>query len=304
MGDKHAYLIIAHGQFPLLALLIQALDHERHDIYLHIDAKVKEFDWEGFRALPKKSRLFFVPRRNVGWGDFNMIRTELELLRQASKEGYAYYHLLSGADLPLKNPEECLAFFDENAGKEWVHFAASPEQGGMDVSGRVKYYHLWQNRVGRKKRGWGKRLANLFLRLQKALGVNRLRGKDLVLRWGANWFSISHELAQYVLSKEREIASLCRMSACADEVFLQTLVWNSPFRERLYFPNESGDYRGCMRLVDWERGDPWVFVSEDYDFLRPSDFLFARKFDWEKDAAICLRLVEENRSVAPFVWKK
>lgn len=45
----HAYMIIAHRQFDLLAKLITALDDERNDIFVHIDAKVRDFDFENSR---------------------------------------------------------------------------------------------------------------------------------------------------------------------------------------------------------------------------------------------------------------
>ena len=36
---KHAFLIIAHNEPGVLAALLQQLDDERNDIYLHIDAR-------------------------------------------------------------------------------------------------------------------------------------------------------------------------------------------------------------------------------------------------------------------------
>ena len=39
---KHAYMIIAHTNFQQLQTLIDLLDDERNDIYLHIDKKAKK----------------------------------------------------------------------------------------------------------------------------------------------------------------------------------------------------------------------------------------------------------------------
>ena len=33
---KHAFLIIAHNEYPILEVLLSMLDDERNDIYLHI----------------------------------------------------------------------------------------------------------------------------------------------------------------------------------------------------------------------------------------------------------------------------
>lgn len=38
-SDKHAYCILAHGNWEQLQLLVSVLDDERNDIFLHIDKK-------------------------------------------------------------------------------------------------------------------------------------------------------------------------------------------------------------------------------------------------------------------------
>lgn len=39
---KHAMLIMAHNQFEILEKLMQQLDHESNDLYIHIDRKSRE----------------------------------------------------------------------------------------------------------------------------------------------------------------------------------------------------------------------------------------------------------------------
>lgn len=39
---KHAFLIIAHNEYPVLEVLLSMLDDERNDIYLHIDKRATE----------------------------------------------------------------------------------------------------------------------------------------------------------------------------------------------------------------------------------------------------------------------
>ena len=39
---KHAFLIIAHNEYPVLRALLSMLDDERNDIYLHIDQRAAE----------------------------------------------------------------------------------------------------------------------------------------------------------------------------------------------------------------------------------------------------------------------
>lgn len=83
-----------------------------------------------------------------------------------------------------------------------------------------------------------------------------------------------------------KIISVCRLSIyhkhCkfADELFLQTVIWNSPYRNTLYREDWDDDYRSCLRYIDWNRGRPYIFLISDKKELDSVDgFLFARKFD-------------------------
>ena len=101
---KHAYLIMAHNEPEILQLLLSSLDDERNDIYVHIDRKAS-FDASVFRTL--KSHFQVLPIHiDACWGDFSLVEIELALFKEAySKGSYAYYHLLSGVDLPIKSQD-------------------------------------------------------------------------------------------------------------------------------------------------------------------------------------------------------
>ena len=51
--NKHAYLIIAHNNFEILEKTLKILDDEKNDFYIHVDKKVKNFDFEKFRIIIK-----------------------------------------------------------------------------------------------------------------------------------------------------------------------------------------------------------------------------------------------------------
>lgn len=120
--NKHAYLIIAHNNFYILEKLIKLLDDERNDIYIHIDKKVKEFDFEYFINICKKSNINFIKRNKVYWGSYSQIQCELNLLKEATKNCYKYYHLLSGIDLPIKSQNYIHDYFEKNKGIEFIGF--------------------------------------------------------------------------------------------------------------------------------------------------------------------------------------
>lgn len=292
MNTKHAYLIICHHQFELLELLCRCLDYPLHDFYIHLDAKVEDFDYGGFRSKIRHSDVHFISERvNVSWGSYSMIRAELALFRAATAGEYEYYHLVSGVDMPLRTAQELYDFFHENCGQEFIHFCSADYCASNGVLDRVKYYRLLQEKVGRSA-AYLKFLEKCIVCLQRIVKVDRLAQMEEVIMCGAQWVSLTHGLVMHILQRERWIEKVFRWSLCADEVFVQTITWNSPYRENLYSPNDIGDYRSCMRYVDWERGKPYTFRLHDFDELTSTDFMFARKFDYCDDPALCEKLAQ------------
>lgn len=126
---------------------------------------------------------------------------------------------------------------------------------------------------------------NMSIQVQKLIRVNRKKSR-IELQKGANWFSITHELAKYVVKKREWIEEFFKNTANPDELFLQTLIINSYFKDNLYCKKFDNTYDSCKRFIDWERGNPYVWREIDFDLLIKSDFLFARKFDYLKSPNI------------------
>lgn len=270
---KHAYLIMAHNEFYILEKLLKLLDDEKNDIYLHIDLKVKDFDYEHYKKIVKKSNLFFVERTDVRWGDYSQINCELLLIKEATKRKYSYYHLLSGVDLPLKSNEEIYNFFKENKGYEFIGFCKDNKKNEE----RIKYYHFFVRNI-KKKIFYT--LHFILLTLQKIFRINRLKNNDITIKKGGNWFSITHNFATYVIKEETNIKRHFKNSICGDEVFLQTLCYNSKFNSKVYRKYEC-EHFNIQRYIDWNRTDgksPYTFEIEDKEMLLNSSMLFARKF--------------------------
>ena len=117
-NSRHAYLIMVHKDMYSFEKLLQLLDYELNDIYVHVDLKCKNFNYDLYKSLINKSKLIFIEDRySVIWGGVSQIDAELSLLKTAQKNGnYSYYHLMSGSDLPLESPRKIHQFFNENDG--------------------------------------------------------------------------------------------------------------------------------------------------------------------------------------------
>lgn len=288
---KSAYLIMAHHQFGLLQKLLELLDDPDNDLYIHIDKKAGDVDLDAIRQSVSRSAVFFTDRISVTWGSYSQIQCELLLLEKAvGRGGYDYYHLLSGSDLPLKTSGEINAFFAAHAGTEYVHFRMDKMDAG--ALQRVSRYHFFQKHL----RSWWlfRALRSLSAGVQTVLRVDRVKNSGIQFATGANWFSITEDLARYVLDDRAFIDKWFRYSRCGDEMFLQTLVLNSDFRGRLAQKDlQKDDYPALKRLIDWERGNPYTFTMADIAELRASDCLFARKFDEDVDSAVIDALYDD-----------
>ena len=284
---KHAYLIMAHTQPELLKNLLQRLDDERNDIYLHIDSKAKDYPIEETVAVLKKSNCKLTKRTDVQWGSYSQIHCEMILLKEAVKTEHSYYHLLSGMDLPIKSQDEIHAFFERYDGLEFVD-EDLPQIGDTALS-RVKYFHRFYGKAGSMK----DILGAIETKIQKLIGVNRLKNeKDIIFQKGRNWFSITHGLAKLVVEKEEWIQQVFAKTVCGDELFLQTVARNSLYAKKICNPNTMPEIADT-RLIDWTRGsnnNPYVFREADYEELKNSKALFARKFDLNIDKEIVGKL--------------
>ncbi len=279
-SKRHAYLIIAHNDFDVLEKLLMLLDNDRNDIFIHIDKKVKNFDFDYYKNIVKKSGLCFTERTNIMWGHHSQIMCELLMLKYAVQGEYQYYHLLSGIDFPVKKQSEIHRFFDENNGKEFVRIADFDKNS---IESRVVYYHFTRYHRNRNKyiRRIGRYIDRMLVNIQKRLKIFRKIANAANIKGGPNWFSITHSLAMYVVSEEKWIRKHFKHTLCADEVFLQTLITNSSFKENLYLNNRK--YSDNMRYVSWGANAPRVLDNSDFDLLINSNKLFARKFSMKKE---------------------
>ena len=279
---KHAFLIIIHTNYGLVSRLLKKLDHPDNTLYIHVD-KNSSFSKQDEELLISScifSKIVMVDRYPVNWGGYSQINVELRLFEFASRGEHDYYHLLSGVDFPTKPMKDIHDFFSENAGYEFVHFCG--DEFNKSQANRYKLYHFFQEKRGRKNNIYTLIDRGLLL-LQKLLRVDRTRKyADVNFKFGSNWVSISHAFITYLLSNENKIKKLFSYSFCSDEGFVQTILYSSPFKDKIFNITEDGVTYSNMRSVDWARGDvkagsPYTYTVNDYDELVGSKNLFCRK---------------------------
>lgn len=282
--DKHAYLILAHKNPQQLRLLLSLLDDERNDIYVHIDKKAAFSSKDVKDCCTKSAIVFIEPRMRITWGGVSIIRAEMALLEVSTRTQHSYYHLISGLDLPIKPQDEIHDFFNANSGKEFLDMW---KMEGHTMN-RAKYYTLFPEGNHFFLTNW---LNHAGKFISKFLGLEINRG--VVFRQGSQWFSITHGFARYIVDSADWIDKVFSHSCICDEIFIPTVLERSPYKDNLYnHGRPTGHEKTCanMRHIDWSRGSsirhPWTYTIKDYDLLKSSPCLWARKFDENVDADI------------------
>lgn len=265
---KHAYLIIAHHEFEVLQKLIEALDDERNDIYIHIDKKVK--------ILPilhcKVSRLFIINKRvDVRWGHVSQIESEYVLFEAAynSDEKYERYNLISGTHMPLKSQDEIHAFFNNFRNKEVLNFLYTDS---YESNFKINRYHFFLRHY-RDSHVFIKRIVQLLWHILIKIQYKLLIQKEepSVGTKANNWVSLTRAAVGYIIQQKKHVLKMFRHSFCGDEYFVPYLLEKAS-------DNFQMIDEGRLLYNDFVGSTPRTITVGDYDFLISSDYLFARKF--------------------------
>jgi hypothetical protein len=259
---KSAYIILAHKRPDLLFRLVAALDGA--PVAIHIDRKSNIYAEVAARAraLPNVSLL---PRHVCHWGMFGIVRAGLEGLRWFTSTGGDYVTLLSAQCYPIKPAATIAAELTALQGRSLIEIEAFPKAGWMQ----------WE-------RGGYLRIDRFYVRLP---GRVKPRGLKLWRRQlpyglhpygGSMYWCLSREAADYVLryiSDHPAVMSFFRTVLISDELFFQTILGNSPLRDRL-------EHRS-MHYTDFTKGggSPAVLGREQLPTALASDAWYARKFE-------------------------
>ena len=297
MNEKHAYILLVHENTYVLKTLLKLIDHRRNDIFIHIDKRRKNFGENELYKLVESSDIYIMRRYNVNWGTTGILKAYIYTLNYAMNTGgykYRYYHFLSGADLPIKTNNEIFDFFENNDGKEFIHFGDAMYQ--KNIESRYDKFHFFVKQLGRdyKSEFWRK-METYSLAIQRRLKIDRTQKLKFNIYGGANWCSITNDFARYIIENHKKYLKIFRNTQNSDEMLMQTMIMDSPYKNNLYKSGFNDDYTSCVRYIDWNRGNPYIFHKEDYEDILLSECMFARKFDERVDRQIIEMLYQRLR---------
>jgi len=267
---KHAYLIITHNEFEVLSKLLQALDDERNDIYIHFDRKVKQLPL----LQTKHATLYILEDRvDVRWGHVSQIKAEYALFEATHKKAkYQRYHLISGTHLPLYSQNYIHRFFNELQHQEVL---ACMPTSDYEIDLKLQRYNFFMRNFAHPNlfiKSLNQWLWRLGIGIQRKLHIRR--NKNRPYKKAANWASITGDCVAFLLSRKKEVLKKYRYTMCGDEFFVPS---------ELEVSSEEWNVMCCDRLIktDMKRANARSYLMEDYEDLINSRCLFSRKFSQE-----------------------
>jgi hypothetical protein len=284
-----AYIISTYRYPEQLIRLVDRLNTPHASFYVHVDKKTDDAMFaEMKRGLSSLSNLDFLPRHRCEWGGFGHVAATLEGIR-AITEGRRhgdYVILLTAQDYPIKTNEHISDYLAARDGRLFMEYFALPDGGW--TNGGLDRYQAWH---------WRLRGRHVTLSPRSLGGRPRSLPGGLQAYGGSSYWCLSRESIEYVhrfVVEHPAFVRFFRYVDVPDELFFQTIVLNSVFRESVVNDN--------LRYIEWndpDSGSPAVLVSSRMPQLAGSEALFARKFDSTVDARVLDAIDRQFLGVRP-----
>jgi len=289
---KKAYIITAHKNPDHLKRLITRLHDGNSEFFIHIDEKV---DITPFQHLSQIGEaVHFLPRFDGTWGRYGTIKPYLSGLRAVkdSPTQFDRIMLLSGQDYPIKSNKEIDQFFASSPYSVFLDYFPIPNFDKWPGGDRGGWYRVDKYYFGNK---WHELLRSRSMNFM-ATFIPVLRRKmpgGMKAYTGQTWWNLDMYALDYILNyhdTHPEYFKFHEHTFVADELYIQMIVANSG-DSKLLASIENSE----KRFTIWEKptsAHPKILDKHDFDKIRNSSDLFARKFE-ESDTEI-LDLIDEQ----------
>lgn len=292
---KFIYGIICHRVTTSLQVLVDELSKSPNSIILiHVDKKsdINQFK----REINNKNIIYISDRVDVKWGNFTQIEATLNLLNEARKYNFKYFSLLSGDDICVK-PISQIEEFLSKSNQEYIG-----HDKFTDPIPRLKYTYSFDFLF---KKASSKSLTEnvlsklIYQSFKIGLFKNNFYQDLPKLYKGTNWFTLTYESISYIynyLDKNQNYIDAFKNSFCGDEVFFHTIIYNSPFKEKINLNYDLSPPMMALRYIDWKTGPdyPRTLDTSDFDKISLSNALFARKMSPDLTVKELNEILEKN----------
>lgn len=272
-----AHLIITYTNPQQTERMIRRMQDPEFDFYIHVDAKLPLSSHAYLEEIPN---VYLIKNRiKVQWAAYSTIQAEFNSIKEILESGrsYDFVSLMSGQDYPIKSIPEIKQFYAARRGKlllKYRKFEGEWEEGMI----RVSRYFLTDFKF--KGQHFLERVLNNLLPNKQLPGGMKFYGSSM-------FWSLSPDVLEYVLqqfAQNKKLVWFFKFCWAPDEFLFQTIILNSPYAGRVI--NENAFYYKHLPNTP----SPKVLAPEDWEDIKASDRILARKFDMVKSPEILDRI--------------
>lgn len=268
---------MVHKNPDQLLRLIQRLEHPNTHVFIHVDAKIPI---ENFSIIKDLKNVYFIKNRvKCNWGGNSLSRGIIAALEEVANQSvkYDFINLLSAQDYPLNNAESIYNYLSLHVGTNFISYEESNDsEWWLSAKSRFEKYHLTDFNFKWKY---------FFERVLNKIAPKRKFPMEMQLYGGSKstWWTINGDCAVEItenIAKDKKLKTFLKYCWGTDEFVIPSLIMNSKFKNNTVNNN--------LRYIDWSEGNahPKLLTTEDFERLKNSDHLFARKFDSDQDSKI------------------
>lgn len=279
---------MAYKNFEQVGRLARRLSMADSGVVIHVDKRIRiPFNFLSDLEQGHRARVFLTQKRySTEWGGWGAILACLTLLEEGISHfpTASYFTFLSGQDYPIKSAESINGFFKENNCNFITHLPLQEEKWKYGGIRRINRFYWARNR---------KSIAGYFFRTIPCPPRHFPIPLEKIHVGFARW-ALKRDAVENVLDfskKNARTLEAFRWTYCTDEMFVHTIL--AGFLNEPNLANRSIHYlehfslpRDWLRLKIINRNGYRVLGIADYEKLKSSSALFARKFDITLDSKI------------------
>jgi len=326
----HAYILAVYKNHNQVIRLYQRIKTPDTVFVIHICLNAsKEFTKAVREFFQNEPHVYFCKRERATIFRFGIVKAVMNAIETLQKNNVKYDFItsLSGQDYPIKTNDYIKEYLTANLGKEFITYHSIIFDNDEDYKNtlwqrdetfRFKDYWIKLSKKGPLyrfpvSRFIDKPLWNVLkiylYELPKYIRENRLKDETIQLLFsriykkrktfikgfeaygGWAWWSLSYNCSKYMLETFRntpELGEFFKYSWTPDEMIYQTILLNSTYKDKIV----NNDLRAIV-YPGQVHSHPRTYTIDDFDFLRNSPQLFARKFDSNFDNDIIDKIDRE-----------
>jgi hypothetical protein len=287
---KKAYIILAHKNLEHLMRMVERLDDGESYFFIHVDLKTSLPC--KYSDLAKHRHVSLLRRISTSWGGFSLAQATLNALYEIKETGINFkaISLLSGQDYPIKENSEIDAYFENSEYGVFLDYFALPNYRRWETGGTYRYkkYFFGIDRISL--------LFSKFINLVSTFVpvLERKLPSNLIPYCGSQWWTIDMYALDYILKfidEHPDYVNFHKFTFAPDELFFHIILLNA--QDPKLKNSICKDNLRLIKWEEWENAHPEVLTSNNFEEIRRSKALFARKFEGVEDELI-LNLIDEK----------